>query len=159
MVTKRAPGRQRYVEQVLRDGKGVEHKITVHVGESPIMWLKSRKMLDNRQFLAGEALRRDWERARMAPRVTMRWDGMPPPRQRKGPPVPADRSTAQIIAHRRLHRAMDEAGPGLCDILWRVVCAGQAIADAEKALNWPTRSGKLVLKLALDRVADFYRID
>ena len=29
---------------------------------------------------------------------------------------------------------------------------------AEKALQWPARSGKLVLKLALDRVADFYRI-
>ncbi|MEO0871178.1 MAG: DUF6456 domain-containing protein, partial [Pseudomonadota bacterium] len=26
------------------------------------------------------------------------------------------------------------------------------------ALGWPARSGKLVLKLALDRVADFYRI-
>jgi hypothetical protein len=29
---------------------------------------------------------------------------------------------------------------------------------AEKALAWPTRSGKLVLRLALDRVADFYRL-
>jgi hypothetical protein len=29
---------------------------------------------------------------------------------------------------------------------------------AEKALEWPARSGKLVLRLALERVADFYRI-
>jgi hypothetical protein len=29
---------------------------------------------------------------------------------------------------------------------------------AEKALAWPARSGKLVLGLALDRVADFYRM-
>ena len=28
----------------------------------------------------------------------------------------------------------------------------------EEQLGWPARSGKLVLKLALERVADFYRI-
>jgi hypothetical protein len=31
------------------------------------------------------------------------------------------------------------------------------LSDAEKAMAWPVRSGKLVLSLALDRVADFYR--
>ena len=54
--------------------------------------------------------------------------------------------------------ALREAGRGLEDILWRVVCAGETLPVAEKALAWPARSGKLVLKLALDRVADFYRI-
>ena len=29
---------------------------------------------------------------------------------------------------------------------------------AEQALKWPARSGKLVLGLALDRLAGFYRI-
>ena len=53
---------------------------------------------------------------------------------------------------------MQAAGRGLTDILWRVVCGGDSLPAAEKGLGWPTRSGKLVLKLALDRVADFYRI-
>ena len=30
--------------------------------------------------------------------------------------------------------------------------------EAETALGWPARAGKLVLGLALDRVADYYRI-
>jgi hypothetical protein len=30
--------------------------------------------------------------------------------------------------------------------------------DAETALGWPARAGKVVLSLALDRIADFYRI-
>jgi len=51
-----------------------------------------------------------------------------------------------------------EAGPGLGDILWRVVCAGEGMRDAETALGWPARAGKLVLSLALDRVAAYYRI-
>jgi hypothetical protein len=32
------------------------------------------------------------------------------------------------------------------------------VPAAEKALAWPARSGKLVLGMALDRVADFYRL-
>ena len=49
-------------------------------------------------------------------------------------------------------------GQALADILWRVVCAGEGMRDAETALGWPARAGKLVLTLALDRIADYYRI-
>jgi hypothetical protein len=31
-------------------------------------------------------------------------------------------------------------------------------ADAESALGWPARAGKLVLTIALDRIADYYRV-
>lgn len=64
----------------------------------------------------------------------------------------------QIDARRRFDGAVEAAGPGLADILWRVVCAGEGMRDAESALGWPARAGKLVLTLALDRIADFYRI-
>ena len=67
-------------------------------------------------------------------------------------------SERQIAAKQRFAGAVAAAGPGLSDVLWRVVCAGETLPDAEKALAWPVRSGKLVLKLALDRVAGFYRI-
>jgi hypothetical protein len=30
--------------------------------------------------------------------------------------------------------------------------------EAESALGWPARAGKLVLTIALDRIAAFYRI-
>jgi hypothetical protein len=32
------------------------------------------------------------------------------------------------------------------------------MGDAETALGWPARAGRLVLGIALDRVADYYRI-
>lgn len=69
-----------------------------------------------------------------------------------------DPRAAQIDAKRRFDAAVDHAGPGLADILWRVVCAGEGMRDAETALGWPARAGKVVLTLALDRVANHYRI-
>ena len=38
--------------------------------------------------------------------------------------------------------ALAMAGKDLSDILWRVVCAGESLANAERALAWPVRSGK-----------------
>ena len=67
-------------------------------------------------------------------------------------------SGSQLDAKRRFEAAVAEAGPGLSDILWRVVCAGEGMREAETALGWPARAGKLVLAIALDRVADYYRI-
>lgn len=130
--------------------------VTVNVAESPLCWLHARGHLSDRQFAGGECLRRDYERAQLAPGVTMRWD---PVRVQGGP---ADRglnsSERQVAARQRFDGAIEAAGPGLSDILWRVVCAGEGLPNAERALAWPVRSGKLVLRLALDRVAAFYRI-
>lgn len=132
--------------------------VTVNVAESPLAWLMRRGMVSNRQFDAGERLRGDYETAQLGPRVTMRWDAQPQGRTARGPAEMLDPTTAQIAAKRRFSGAVDAAGPGLNDILWRVVCAGEGLSTAERALGWPVRAGKLVLGLALDRVADFYGI-
>jgi hypothetical protein len=129
--------------------------VAVNLAESPLGWLHSRGHLTRRQFDAGEALRRDWERAQLAPGVTMRWDGAPTAR---GAAPAGDPRAGRIDAQRRFEAAVASAGAGLSDILWRIVCAGEGMRDAETALGWPARAGKVVLCLALDRVADFYRI-
>lgn len=131
---------------------------TVNLGESPIAWLYARGHLEERLFRAGEALRGDYERAQLAPNVTMRWDPVRVKTGRSGADESLSPTEKQIAAKARFEGALGAAGKGLEDILWRVVCAGEGLPVAEKALGWPTRSGKLVLKLALERVADFYRI-
>ena len=132
--------------------------VTVNRAESPLGWLFARGLISQRQYDAGERLRWDWERAQLAPRVTMAWDSAPVARGRGGSAGEADLSGAQIDAKRRFHAAVECAGPGLADILWRVVCAGEGMRDAETALGWPARAGKVVLTLALDRVATYYLI-
>ena len=138
------------------DGRRGRRSVTVNLAESPLSWLMSRGHVTPRQFEAGERLRADYETASLGARVTMRWDAGPRQGGRRGSPEALDPTLAQISAKRRFHAAMDAAGPGLADILWRVVCACEGLAAAEKGLGWPMRAGKLVLGLALDRVADHY---
>lgn len=135
--------------------RGKRRSVTVNVGESPVAWLYARGHIDRRLFDAGEALRNDFERAQLSANVTMRWD---PVRVKSTGDRGLSPSEKQIAAKDRFDNALKAAGKGLEDILWRVVCAGEGLPDAEKTLGWPARSGKLVLKLALDRVAEFYRI-
>lgn len=129
--------------------------VAINLAESPLGWLHSRGHLDDRLFDAGERLRADYERAQLSPSVTMRWD---PVRIKGGPDAGLSPTERQIAAKMRFDGALAAAGSGLADILWRVVCAGENLPDAERALSWPTRSGKLVLRIALERVADFYRL-
>lgn len=145
--------------ETLRKGRvRAVRSVTVNTVESPLGWLYSRQMVSRRQYDAGEQLRVDWERAGLSPGVTMKWDCAPMGSQRGGSSAGLDLAAAQIDAKRRFDRAIEAAGPGLSDILWRVVCAGEGMRDAETALGWPARAGKLVLALALDRIADYYRI-
>lgn len=149
------------VEAGWRDGRvdpaaAGGQRVTVNLAESPLGWLKARGLVTARQFDAGEQLRADYERAGLGARVTMRWDAPPAGKHARGAPDAHDRGLGGISAKRRFDAAVAAAGPGLRDVLWRVVCAGEGLPAAEKALGWPARSGRLVLGLALDRVADGY---
>lgn len=132
--------------------------VVVNLAESPLGWLKARGLVDARQFAAGETLRTDWERAALGPKVTMRWDAPPPGKTARAAPVAEAPAIAQIAARRRFDEAVAAVGTGLVDVLWRVVCAGEGMRDAERALGWPARAGRIVLAIALDRLADHYRL-
>ena len=137
-----------------RPARKGRRSVTVNIAESPLSWLHARGHLDDRQFLAGERLRADGEAAHLSPSLTMNWN----PVRTGGSWRGLEPGERQIAARARFDKAVAQAGPGLSDVLWRVVCAGEGLPDAERALGWPVRSGKLVLGLALDRVAEFYRI-
>jgi hypothetical protein len=156
VLVERAIGRDG--ETIRGSARRAVRSVTVNMVESPLGWLFTRGKLSRRQFDAGEQLRSDWERGGLSPRVTMQWDPAAIGGHRGGPAGRADLAAAQIDARRRFEGAVEAAGPGLSDILWRVVCSGEGMREAETALGWPARAGKVVLTLALDRIADFYRI-
>lgn len=140
----------RHLAERVMAGAG-RRSVTVNLAESPLGWLRVRKLIDARQFEAGERLRADYEMAALAPRVTMRWEA-----RVDGGTAGLDPALAQIAAKRRFDAAVDAVGPGLNDVLWRVVCACEGLPTAEKALGWPARAGRVVLTLALDRLASHY---
>lgn len=147
---------ERTLVQPRDDGaRRARRSVTVNLAESPLGWLRSRGLVDAREFEAGERLRGDYETAQLGPSVTMRWDAAPGGRGAGGA---IDPTLAQIAARRRFDNAIAALGGGLKDIAWRVVCAGEGVPDAEGALGWPKRSGRLVLTLALDRLADHYQL-
>ena len=127
--------------------------------ESPLAWLRARRgkqgmpLISDAQFLAGERLRRDFERAMLARRTTTNWDlagaGSP-----SG--FPAEPDDAALAARERHHRALRDVGPELSGILTEVCCLAAGIEQAERALDLPQRSGKAVLGLALTALARHY---
>lgn len=141
----------------VRKGR-LARSVTVNLAESPLSWLRARGHVSARQYDAGEALRRDYELSQLPPRVTMQWDAPPAGRTARGATEGLSPGEAQIAAKRRFTAAIGALGPGLEDIAWRVLCAGEGLKAAEGGLGWPARSGKLVLGLALDRLADHYRL-
>ena len=72
--------------------------VTVNLVESPLGWLRSRHLISQAQYDAGERLRADWERAQLSPRVTMSWDAAPMGSRRGGSAHGPDLSGSQIDA-------------------------------------------------------------
>jgi Domain of unknown function (DUF6456) len=158
LVERAAPGDANTAENRRICGICSVQSVTINLAESPLSWLKARGLVSDRQFTAGELLRRDYESANLSARITMRWDAASTGTKRQASHDPAFASQRHIIAKQRFDGALAKAGAGLSDILWRVVCACEAMSHAERELGWPTRSGRIVLMLALDRVADYYQL-
>jgi len=135
-------------------------QVMVNDSESPLAWLARRKGRDGRamiapeQFIAGERLRADFTRAHMMPRVTSSWTGVA---GTKGAGRGAGEMTDLILASRqRVRLALDACGPEFSGLLLDVCCFLHGLEDVERERGWPSRSAKVVLQLALDRLARHY---
>lgn len=104
---------------------------------------------------AGERLRADFERAQLGPRVAQNWERFMTVGGSSGWSTGSEGPAA---AHAQFSNALQALGPGLGDIALRVCCFLEGMERAEKRLGWAARSGKVVLKIALQRLAVHYGI-
>jgi hypothetical protein len=151
-----------------RAGAGPHSKAAINEAESPLAWLRRRKdrdgeaMISQAQFDAGERLRADFWFAQMTPRVSMNWQAMAPSQRGRRSGLAfrtqADMLDAIAAARQRVRRALSVVGPELADVLIDVCCHLKGLEEAERAAGWPQRSGKVVLQLALTRLARHYGI-
>jgi hypothetical protein len=147
-----------------REIDGTRRPVLVNEAESPLGWLRSRKdrngqpLLTEPQYEAGERLRADYWFAEMSPRVTANWSALAPSeRSRRGSSSSAANIRDEVIAAKeRVMRALDAVGPEVGGILIDICCELKGLEEAEKANGWPQRAGKVVLQIALTRLARHY---
>lgn len=135
--------------------------VLVNESESPLAWLARRKgrdgraMISPKQFIAGEKLRADFTRGQLSPRVTSDWSAAAG--RSRTPGGGAGEMTDLIVASRqRVQLAMEACGPEFSGLLMDVCCFLRGLEQVERERGWPLRSAKIVLQLALDRLARHY---
>lgn len=144
-----------------RDAGGAR-KARYNIAESPLSALARRRDKDGKLFLsddlvaAGERLREDFELSQMGPRVAQNWDSfLTGPQKGGGGRREAGSNSAQA-ARDRVQAALADLGPGLGDVALRCCCFLEGIESTEKTMGWSARSGKVVLRIALQRLKRHY---
>jgi hypothetical protein len=148
---------------IVNAATGKTQALRVNLGEEPLGWLARRKGPDGQPFLscdeveAGERLRLDFEMAQMGPSVAQDWRKFLTPGDRlAGTPVGRGPSEGPTAARDRVAAALLSLGPGLSDSALRVCCFLEGLEACERRMGWSARSGKVVLKIALQRLAEHY---
>ncbi|WP_434286988.1 DUF6456 domain-containing protein [Celeribacter sp. SCSIO 80788] len=133
-------------------------RIRYNAAESPVMVLSRRRDKDGTMFLppelvaAAERLREDFELAQMGA-GGVNWERFP---------IEAGRVTGDVngfgseAAKARVAAALGDLGPGLGDVALRCCCFLEGMEQAEKRMGWSARSGKIVLRIALQRLKKHY---
>lgn len=144
----------REVEEAVIEPHG---RVKRNEAESPLAWLARRKdragraMLDPASFAAGERFRHDFTLAGLQPRVTSDWST----------PVSGaalgDRgmrmTDLMVAARQRLDAALEALGPELGALVIDVCGFLKGLELVEAEHRWPARSAKVVLGIALARLA------
>jgi hypothetical protein len=131
--------------------------------ESPLAWLHRRKsaggvpMVDDAEFSAGERLRLDFTKGGMMPSVTSNWREMAGSGG-GGRGGRADMTDAALAARDRVTAALQALDPELAGVAIDVCCFLKGLEMVESDRQWPQRSAKVVLKMALRALVRHYGI-
>lgn len=125
--------------------------------DSPLTGLARRKDRDGMPFLprdlvvAGERLREDYELSQMEDDAKLDWEKFLVNHE-------AMSKSKQIAgnAKSRVAAALEDLGPGHSDVALRACCYLEGMESLEKRMGWSARSGKIVLRIALQRLQRHY---
>ncbi|MCF6316487.1 MAG: helix-turn-helix domain-containing protein [Marinosulfonomonas sp.] len=141
---------------------GSRRVVRYNVAESPLAALARRKDKTGTPFLtddlvaAGERLREDFELAQMGPRVSQNWERFLTGGARGGFANDSGVGDGPTGARDRVSEALRDLGPGLGDVVLRCCCYLEGMETAERRMGWSARSGKIVLRIALQRLKRHY---
>ncbi|MBB5721899.1 transposase-like protein [Loktanella ponticola] len=142
-----------------KESDGMRSRSRYYAIESPLLGLARRKDRDGTPFLsndlvkAGERLREDFELAQIGGPAVRTYDAfMQTIDTSAGNMTPA----GALKARARVQAAMQDLGLGLGDVVLRCCCLLEGLEVTEKNLGWSARSGKIVLRIALQRLIVHY---
>lgn len=151
-----------WAEREMHEPGEAPRRIRYNLAESPVAALGRRRDKDGKPFLetelveAAERLREDFELAQMGPRVAQNWDRFLTAGDRGGYRPDAGGAEGPRMARERVAAALRDLGPGLGDMALRCCCFLEGLEVAEKRMGWAARSGKVVLRIALQRLRRHY---
>lgn len=152
-----------WAERTISETNGARpRRMRYNLAESPVAALARRKDRDGKPFLApellgaAERLREDFELAQMGPRVAQNWDRFLTAGDRGNLQPSGNQAEGPARARDRVGLALRDLGPGLGDMALRCCCFLEGLEAAEKRLGWSARSGKIVLRIALQRLKRHY---
>ena len=146
---------------IKEDGHSKPVRKRVNLRESPVTALGRKKDKTGKPYLssdlldAGERLREDFELAQLGPNVAQNWDHFLTSGTRSGFSGSGG-GGGSTAAQDRLSAALAALGSGLGDIALRCCCFLEGLETAEKRMGWSARSGKIVLRIALQRLRVYY---
>lgn len=149
------------IEHVRLAGEGGE-RVLMNLDESPVASLTRRTgrggpFLSPHEAEAADRLRRDFEIGRLQPRVTANWSAsVATGRRAEGGRGLADLTDMALAARLRFNKAIAAVGPELAGAAIDVCCFLKGLETVERERQWPARSAKLVLRLALAALARHY---
>lgn len=130
--------------------------------ESPVLVLSRRRDHDGQPFLnsdlvaASERLREDYELARIGGATQADWDAFLAAPTKLDAHDPRPKGSGPDAAKARTEAALVSLGPDLGDVALRACCYLEGMEQIERAMGWSARSGKIVLRIALQRLVRHY---
>jgi uncharacterized protein DUF6456 len=112
--------------------------------------------LDPLELAAAERFCADHACSSMHQQTTRNWELTAPARQKGWRGGPDAAPLAAIAAKDRVMDALAAVGTGLEPVLMAVCIRGEGISAVERRFGWAQRSGRTVLKLALQQLARHY---
>lgn len=139
-------------------------RIRYTMTETPLLALSRRRDKSGAPFLspalvtAGERLREEFELARMTTAATPDWNAcLETPAGAQGAAPVDGRATGPGAAAARVRAALAHLGPGLGDVVLRACCYLEGMETIEERMGWAARSGKIVLRIGLERLHRHYQ--
>lgn len=112
-----------------------------------------------REIEAARRLGEDWERAQHGLVSGSDWTAPPRGSTSRGSGGAQEHAIGEAIdARRRVEKALGGLPMSLASAVRAACLEGRGFADLERARRWPSLSGKRVLKLGLELLADHYGI-